>query len=113
MSVTFNSTARRSAAIASARLDGGPHTPGPVMRIAPNPRRLTGRSPPRRNIPLSPASIADIIRWRLLSKADSIYTKKMDQIALIGAPGLLTVHHERSSLAGLMASHLLLIRMMC
>src|SRR3954454_25395342 len=38
---------------------GGPVIPGPVRRIAPKPRRLTSRSPPRRNVPAAPA-VADI-----------------------------------------------------
>src|SRR5882762_9599195 len=49
------STERCSVAIASARSAGGPQTPEPVIRIAPNPRRCTGRSPPRKKLPLSAA----------------------------------------------------------
>src|SRR6266852_5346024 len=41
MKVTPLSTARRSRAIASPSSRGGPQTPGPVMRIAPKPRRPT------------------------------------------------------------------------
>jgi hypothetical protein len=55
MSYTPRSTARRSVARASARSVGGPHTPGPVMRMAPNPSRWTARSPPRWKAPLNEA----------------------------------------------------------
>ena len=57
MSVVPNSTHLRSTATASVRSAGGPQIPLPVMRIAPNPRRWTGRSPPSRNVPLRVASI--------------------------------------------------------
>ena len=46
-----NSIALRKTRTASARSFGSPHTPFPVMRIAPNPRRWTGRSCPIRNSP--------------------------------------------------------------
>jgi hypothetical protein len=40
--VTPRSTTRRGSAIASLSSLGGPHTPGPVMRIAPKPICPTG-----------------------------------------------------------------------
>src|SRR5579872_955280 len=50
MASTPSSTARRSTAIASSRSFGQPQTPGPVIRIAPNPSRCTVR-PERLNVP--------------------------------------------------------------
>ena len=43
---TPSSTARRKTLRAFSRSGGQPHMPSPVRRIAPNPSRLTGRSPP-------------------------------------------------------------------
>src|ERR1700733_7986509 len=51
-----NSTARRSTRTASARSAGWPQIPLPVIRIAPNPSRVTRRSFPIRNSPAFPAS---------------------------------------------------------
>src|SRR5208282_644961 len=47
MKLTPLSTARRSNAIASPSSRGGPQTPGPVIRIAPRPRRPTVGPPLR------------------------------------------------------------------
>src|SRR5580700_28677 len=46
MSWTPRSTARRRSALAAARSRGRPQMPGPVIRMAPNPRRRTSMSPP-------------------------------------------------------------------
>src|SRR5215475_8477117 len=46
MNVMSSSTARLSAAFAVSRSGGSPQMPGPVIRIAPKPSRLTVRSPP-------------------------------------------------------------------
>ena len=51
MKFTPSSTARRRTAIASSRSAGGPQIPGPVIRIAPKPSRLTVRSPPTSMVP--------------------------------------------------------------
>ena len=51
MNVTSSSTARRSAALAISRSAGSPQMPGPVIRIAPKPSRLTVRSPPTSMVP--------------------------------------------------------------
>src|SRR6266536_526125 len=53
MNVTPSSTARRSTSSAPPGSAGGPQMPGPVIRIAPNPSRRTGRSPPSGYVPLS------------------------------------------------------------
>src|ERR1051325_1049725 len=50
ISVTPSSMARRSTTFASLRSFGGPQTPRPVIRIAPKPRRWTGRSLPKRKV---------------------------------------------------------------
>src|ERR1700742_1086325 len=55
MWLTPSSTARRRTAIAPSRSRGGPVMPGPVRRIAPNPRRLTSRSPAIVNVPAAAA----------------------------------------------------------
>src|SRR5215208_3740895 len=41
-----SSTTRRRSRFASSGSSGGPQIPGPVIRMAPNPRRWTSRSPP-------------------------------------------------------------------
>ena len=51
MKFTPSSAARRRTRTHSSRSAGGPHTPLPTMRIAPKPRRLTVRSPPKVNVP--------------------------------------------------------------
>src|SRR5207249_12303086 len=52
MRLTPSSTARRNTAIASRASRGSPQMTRPVSRMAPKPRRWTGSSPPRRNVPL-------------------------------------------------------------
>jgi hypothetical protein len=52
MKFTSRPTARRSTRIASSGSLGGPQMPGPVIRIAPQPSRTTGVSPPILNVPL-------------------------------------------------------------
>src|ERR1700712_2820766 len=51
MKFTPSSTARRSTRMHSSASAGGPQTPLPVMRMAPNPSRLTVRSPPMTKVP--------------------------------------------------------------
>src|SRR5947209_7174870 len=58
MKVTPSSTARRSTAIATARSGGAPQMPVPVTRMAPNPRRLTVRSPPTSMVPATAALVS-------------------------------------------------------
>ena len=55
MKLTPSSTTRRSVAMAWSRLGGSPQMPLPVIRIAPNPRRLTVRSPPMSMVPAAAA----------------------------------------------------------
>src|SRR5215467_10539797 len=55
MRSTPSSTVRRSSLIASTRSRGSPHIPGPVIRIAPNPSRVTAVRPPSKNTPLAAA----------------------------------------------------------
>ena len=55
MKSTPSSAARRSTAIASSRSGGLPQIPGPVIRIAPKPSRVTGSPPPIENTPLDAA----------------------------------------------------------
>src|SRR5438046_6971783 len=50
MKLTPNSTARRKTFFAPSRSGGQPQIPSPVRRIAPNPSRLTKRSPPNKNV---------------------------------------------------------------
>src|SRR6266496_6208202 len=50
MKFTPSSTARRKTFFAFSRSGGQPQIPSPVNRIAPNPSRLTNRSPPSRNV---------------------------------------------------------------
>src|SRR6476659_7985887 len=58
MKSTPSSGSRRRTASASSRssgVAGGPQIPGPVMRIAPKPRRVTVSSPPMANVPAAVA----------------------------------------------------------
>src|SRR5450755_2591140 len=55
MKLTPSSTARRSAFLALPASGGSPQTPSPVIRMAPNPSRLTVRSPPTSIVPASAA----------------------------------------------------------
>src|SRR6266498_5977988 len=50
MKLTPSSTARRKTFFAFSRSGGQPQIPSPVNRIAPNPSRLTNRSPPNKDI---------------------------------------------------------------
>src|SRR5439155_15930169 len=50
MKLTPSSTARRKTFFAPSRSGGQPQIPSPVNRIAPNPSRLTKRSPPNKNV---------------------------------------------------------------
>src|SRR6266481_5012731 len=50
MTLTPSSTARRKTFFAFSRSGGQPQIPSPVNRIAPNPSRLTNRSPPNKNV---------------------------------------------------------------
>ncbi len=51
MKLIPSSTTRRSTALATSRSGGSPQIPLPVMRMAPNPMRLTVRSPPTSIVP--------------------------------------------------------------
>src|SRR5436305_8472994 len=51
MKFTPSSSARRKTFFAFSRSGGQPQIPSPVSRIAPNPSRLTKRSPPNKNVP--------------------------------------------------------------
>src|SRR6266478_1971333 len=50
MKLTPSLTARRKTFFAFSRSGGQPQIPSPVNRIAPNPSRLTNRSPPNKNV---------------------------------------------------------------
>src|ERR1700730_9442992 len=60
MKLTPRSGKRFRTRFASSRSLGSPQIPGPVMRIAPKPRRWTGRSPPREKVPLFAAFGVDM-----------------------------------------------------
>src|SRR6266480_1834121 len=67
MKLTPSSTARRKTFFAFSRSGGQPQIPSPVNRIAPNPRRLTKRSPPNKNV--STLLLASGIAARSLDKS--------------------------------------------
>src|SRR6266536_5860085 len=66
MKLMPSSTTRRSVAMAWSRLGGSPQTPGPVIRMAPNPSRLTVRSPPTSMVPAAAAVGCASTRYLLL-----------------------------------------------
>src|SRR5580693_8792848 len=55
MKLTPSSTTRRRVAMACALFGGSPQTPGPVIRMAPNPSLFTVRSPPMSIVPAAAA----------------------------------------------------------
>src|SRR5207247_2030153 len=58
MKLTSSSTARRKTFFAFSRSGGQPQIPSPVNRIAPNPSRLTNKSPPSWNVESRVSGIA-------------------------------------------------------
>src|SRR5206468_10093435 len=58
MKLTPSSTARRKTFFAFSRSGGQPQIPAPVNRIAPNPSRLTKRSPPSSKVESSASATA-------------------------------------------------------
>src|SRR5438034_8584540 len=60
MKLIPSATARRNTRLHSSRSAGSPQIPSPVMRMAPNPKRLTGRSPPISMVPASAAVIVPV-----------------------------------------------------
>src|SRR6266436_4466958 len=67
MKLTPSSTTRLSVAMAWSRLGGSPQMPGPVIRMAPNPMRLTVRSPPTSMVPAAAAVGCALTRYLLVS----------------------------------------------
>src|SRR5580693_5861354 len=66
MKLTPSSTTRRSVAMDWSRLGGSPQMPGPVIRMAPNPIRLTVRSPPTSMVPAAAAVGCSFTRYLLI-----------------------------------------------
>src|SRR6266566_4171536 len=66
-----SSTARRRTLSAFSLSGGQPHIPSPVSRIAPNPSRLTGKSPPMLKLELSLADAAAKSVAALPAKSDA------------------------------------------
>src|ERR1700745_3690393 len=66
MKLMPSSTTRRSVAMAWSRLGGAPQIPGPVTGMAPNPSRLTVRSPPTSMVPAAAAVGCASTRYLLL-----------------------------------------------
>src|SRR5438874_1805915 len=66
-----SSTARFKTLRAFSRSGGQPHIPSPVSRIAPNPSRFTGKSPPMVKLELSLADAAAKIVAALPAKSDA------------------------------------------
>src|SRR5580693_5392479 len=66
MKLTPSSTTRRSVAMDWSRLGGSPQMPDPVIRMAPNPSRLTVRSPPTSMVPAAAAVGCSLTRYLLL-----------------------------------------------
>src|SRR5690348_11638162 len=71
MKLTPSSTARRKTLSAFSRSGGQPQIPSPVRRIAPNPSRLTVRSPPMLKLELSLADAAAKNVAALPAKSDA------------------------------------------
>src|SRR6202521_2417997 len=70
MKLMPSSSARRSTRLDSSRSAGSPQIPSPVMRIAPKPNRLTGRSPPMSMVPAS-AALMVVVRSAMTSSSNS------------------------------------------
>src|ERR1700712_1966322 len=82
MKFTPSSTARRSTRTHSSASAGGPQTPLPVMRIAPNPSRLTVRSPPMAKVPDFCATEGVVTRTNLLRWCQADRVKLSDLATL-------------------------------
>jgi hypothetical protein len=110
--LTPSSTARRKTFFAFSRSGGQPQIPSPVSRIAPNPSRLTKRSPPNKNVsplllvlvlaaaatssgnppvktPAAPAEITSKNVLRLIAgKYVALATGKVQKYVLRGKPAI-------------------------
>src|SRR5713226_113279 len=71
MKLMPSSRTRRSTRLHSSRSAGSPQIPSPVMRIAPKPKRLTGRSPPMSMVPASAALMVVVVRSAMSSSWNS------------------------------------------
>src|ERR1700709_1542358 len=75
MKLMPSSTTRRSVAMAWSRLGGSRQIPGPVIRMAPKPRRLTVRSPPTSMVPAA-AAVQDVggsaMGWLLVVRSAGV-----------------------------------------
>src|SRR5438445_47471 len=67
MKLIPRSSARRSTRLHSSRSAGSPQIPSPVRRMAPKPKRLTGRSPPMSMVPASAALMVVVVRSAMTS----------------------------------------------
>ena len=83
MKSTPRSTARRSTLMASSRSAGGPQMPGPVMRIAPYPRRWMVRSPITWVPLISTGRFAVVSLMQASVPVRSIATAVLDQLGLV------------------------------
>src|SRR5579875_1132405 len=88
MKLTPSSTARRRVALACSRSGGSPQTPWPVIRMAPNPRRFTVRSPPTSMEPASAALGLLFMRYlpRLLRPAFQARSAGCTRAGAAGGP---------------------------
>src|ERR1700726_1770641 len=71
MKLMPSSNARRSTRLHSSRSAGSPQMPSPVIRMAPNPNRLTGMSPPMSIVPASAAVTVLVVRSAIASSSSA------------------------------------------
>src|ERR1700730_9142281 len=71
MKLMPSSNARRSTRLHSSRSAGSPQIPSPVIRMAPNPNRLTGMSPPMSIVPASAAVTVLVVRSAIASSSSA------------------------------------------
>src|SRR6202008_1543074 len=102
MKLTPSSTARRNTRTHSSRSAGGPHTPLPVRRMAPNPSRLTVRSPPRGNVPDAWATVFCAVTPTTVRRepGSACWRGKLGQVDLAALEELPLTYPEVGATAG-------------
>src|SRR5688500_5835071 len=85
MKSTPSSGRRWRTRMASSWSRGGPQMPSPVMRMAPNPRRVTSRSPPIVNVP---AAVAVVVMTTTYPDPSGLSLTYRDKPLLFDGDGL-------------------------
>src|SRR5205823_5929250 len=96
MKLTPSSTACRKTFFAFSRSGGQPQIPSPVNRIAPNPSRLTSRSPPSKNVLLILILMLMLMLMLVLAAARSLDNPPVRTPAALAESAVKNVRRVRS-----------------